>query len=246
MSFSKLWFCIVSCGAAAILSGTQALAGVVITGRSTQTGNGPAQEHVHIVMIQGHQERIESGQQATLIDVARGTIVVLNAATKTYTESVLKSPTSMTTVPQPSRPRFEPTGDKRTIAGYECQVFKTSSTSPHGDQTITGCFSSAVPGWTEYRELNAMLTRKTAGDAAVAELPPGLPLSVETSLKRRYQLSPQIDSAHRAEMERIVAGRPPVVSEDLVTEIKLTPLSPSLFAIPPGYTKLRIAGPLEH
>lgn len=235
-----------ACCATLIISGAPVMAGVIITGRSTQTGSGPRQEHVQVVMIQGHQERIESGQQATLIDADRGTIVVLNAATKTYTESVLNSPAAAAKVPQPSGPRFEATGDQRTIAGYECQVFKTSKTSVQGDQTVTGCFSSTVPGWKEYRDLNALLARKAGGDTAVAQLPPGLPLSMETSLKRRYQLSPQIDAAHRAEMERIVAGRPPIVSEDVVTGIKVETLNASLFAIPTGYTKLRIAGPLEH
>jgi transposase InsO family protein len=196
-------------------------------------------------MIQGHRERIESGSQVTIVDAGKGTIIVLNAATKTYTQSVMKPVAHSSTAHHASAPRFQPTGAQRTIAGYKCQVFRASSTTSRGDQTVTGCFSSAVPGWKEYRELNALLALRTGGEAASVELPPGLPLSVVTSLKVRYQLSPKIAPAQRAEMERILANKPPLVGEELVTSIKKVTLSPSLFAVPSGYTKLLIAGPVE-
>lgn len=242
----KVWFGVLAGAGALITINAQVLAGVVITGRSTQTDKGSNQAQVQVVMIQGHRERIESGPQITLVDADRGTIVVLNMATKTYTESVIKPSAVITNAQNSSKPRFQPTGVKQTVAGYNCQVFRASSTTARGDQTVTGCFSSAVPGWREYRDLNSLLARRTGGDTAPVALPPGLPLSVVTSLKVRYRLSPKIPRAHRAEMERILASKPPLVNEDLVTGIKTATLSPSLFAVPSGYTKLRIAGPIEH
>ena len=178
-------------------------------------------------------------------DAERGTIVLLNPATKTYTESVIKPSAIALNARATRKARFQPTGATQSIAGYDCQVFIASSSTPRGEQTVTGCFSSAVPGWKEYRELNASLARRTGSDAATA-IPPGLPLSVVTSLKVRYRLSPEIAPAHRAEIERFVAARPPLVSQDLVTGIKTGELSPALFAIPSGYTKLRIVGEVEH
>ncbi len=47
-------------------------------------------------------------------------------------------------------------------------------------------------------------------------------------------------------MQRVLANKPPLVSEDLVTGIKTVKLDSSLFAVPSGYRKLRIAGPVEH
>ena len=240
----KIWFALVACGPALTVVDGQVLAGVVIRGRSTQSGKGSERAQVQVVMIQGHRERIEAGPQTTIIDADRGTLVVLNATTKTYTESSIK-PSAVADGQQSSQPHFQPTGARQTIAGFKCRVFTASSTTSRGEQTVTGCFSSAVPGWREYREFNMLLARRT-GRATAATLPPGLPLSLVTSLKVRYQLSPHLAPAHRAAIERVVAGRPPVVSQDLVTGIKTGKLSPSMFAVSSGYTRLRIAGPLEH
>lgn len=243
---SKVWFVLLTGAAALMMVKGQVLAGVVITGRSTQTGGGCSQTQVQVVMIQGHRERIESGAQTTLIDAARGTIVVVNTATKTYTESVIEPSAIASDAQQSPTPRFQPTGASQTIAGYTCQVFTASWSTPRGDQTVTGCFSSAVPGWRQYRKLNALLARKTGSDRASVALPPGLPLSVVTSFKVRYQLSPKIAPAHRAAMERIEASKPPLVRQDEITAIKVLALSPSVFVVPSGYIKLRISGPLEH
>ncbi len=93
--------------------------------------------------------------------------------------------------------------------------------------------------------MNEMLARRTGSDTDPMELPPGLPLSIVTSLKVRYRYSPRITPADRAKMDLALENRPPVTSKDEVTSIRIEKLNPSLFEILSGYSRLRIAGPLE-
>jgi hypothetical protein len=196
-------------------------------------------------MIQGHRERIESGSEATIIDLDHGTIVVLHGATRTYIESVLRPAAAITKASAPLQPRFNPTGAEQVIAGYSCEVFAASARTSQGEQTIKGCFSSSAPGWLQYRKLNERLGRRSGNNSGAIELPPGLPLSVVTSLKVRYQYSQKIAPEDRAKMEHILENRPPIVNEDVVTNVKIARLGSALFEIPSDYAKLRIAGPIE-
>ncbi len=194
-------------------------------------------------MIEGCHERIEAGRQTILIDANRGTVQILNGSTRTYSENAFDH------LPANAHPnanlRFVPTGKTRTIAGFNCKVFVASSNTAESNQTITGCFSTSVPGWQEYRQFNRLLMLRAGRNAGNSGLPPGLPLFIVTTIEPHYRVSSGIPQSRRLEIERKLNNGPVQAIAEQVTAIKKVALKPSMFAVPSGYTQLQIAGPIE-
>ncbi len=231
-----------------------AMAGVVITQEQTTTSGINTRKSVETIMVQGNKQKVVIQNRAILLsDVDKGKSYVLDPSSKTYFEMEIppKGPmaAAMMAATGASAQNLKKSGNSRTVAGYKCNDYQGAGHMMAGDYTVTECFSKDAPGAAEFAAYQKAMREKLKGSPAamVGELPEGVPLESDATIKRKIPVggpfarqTPQAGSQPQTEMKT-------VVSKTLVTKIVVQDLPPDTFSIPSDYQarELRVPGLTE-
>src|SRR6516162_9446546 len=110
----------------ASLLATPTFGGVIVTEKTSTTGGMGAGESERTVMVQGNKQKMTSGKQSIILDIDKGSVLILNPASKTYVEAPFPPTGPMSSMMQSMggmNLQFKQTGNSKTIAGYHCEEY---------------------------------------------------------------------------------------------------------------------------
>ncbi len=244
-----------------------AAAGVVVEQQVTRESEAVQEQ---TVMVQGKKEKWINGPLVVVSDLDSDVMTVSNSAAKVFVQrplflnSLLARQPSRNSVRQPSRrsarertERLDPeqhmsllllaklnkTGNHHKAAGYGCDEYAGVAHLPEGDFSLTACFSTSAPGAAEFggfmRTLMAKAKPEVAGEK---RLPPGIPLSLVSTLKRRpFSLPSWMSSEQVARAKQILDK--PIITRTVVTKLTIRDLPASTFEPPTSYSRIGMPFP---
>ncbi len=221
--------------AALVTLGARAMAGVVIDQQiTTPDAQGSSKTVTHTTMIQGNRMKSISSESTTIMDLDKGTIVRLDAQTKTATEIPLKTFGSFLALGLTGE--FKPTGAKKTIAGYSCEEYTHRFSSKSGDVSSTTCISKSAPGAAEASAFYHHMVQKIASGASSKSLPEGISLADEATVKMKPIDIPNLPPDVAKKVAEAQAKQGPRTTKSIVTSIKEQTVVADAFNVPSGYS----------
>jgi hypothetical protein len=221
--------------AAVVTVGGRAMAGVVIDQQITMSdAQGSSKTVTHTTMIEGNRMKSFSPESTTIMDLDKGTIVRLDAQTKTATEIPLKTFGSFLALGLTGQ--FKPTGTKKTIAGYSCEEYTHRFSSKSGDVSSTTCISKSAPGAAEASAFYHHMVQKVASGAASKSLPEGISLADEATVKMKPIDIPNLPPDVAKKVAEAQAKQAPRTTKSIVTSIKKETVVAGAFDVPSGYS----------
>jgi hypothetical protein len=221
-----------------------AIGGVVITQQITKSGgynaNPNAAPTEETVMVQGGKQKVIDKKFVMIIDADNSTMYVLNPESKIYYQQDFPTGKVSTLAASASAAKqMKKTGQTRTVAGYKCVEYTGSGHVMRGDFTMTECLSTEAPGAAEWAAYQKMFSEKTKGAQldSGGEIPDGIPLESNSSLKLGTATIPGMSAEQTAQFHKMLANRPPNVMKTAVTKVVVEKLSPDTFEVPKDYTK---------
>jgi hypothetical protein len=135
-------------------------------------------------MTQGNKQKyvFADGRQASILDLDKGTRLMLIQPRKVYLEMPFP-PHGMMSSNVPSV-TFKKTGSVEKIAGYSCDDYLGTGTLPGGSIKVETCVSTTAPGAAGFTQFQKTMAEKVKGTpmAMMAATPPGIPLKLNTTL----------------------------------------------------------------
>jgi hypothetical protein len=226
-----------------------AAAGVVITQKQHVVSGTNTRDSEQTISVQGNKQKMVSERHTIITDLDKGKMYVLDPTAKNYFEIDFPPKGQMAQMMAASSNaamNFKSAGTTREIAGFKCTDYNGGGHMMAGDYTIKECFSTNAPGAEEFAAFEKNMADKlksvNAGGAN-GEIPPGLPLALDSSMKMGKVNIPGMAPEQAAKINDMMAKRPPVVTSTLVEKVETKKLSDSDFIIPDGYTKRELPGP---
>jgi hypothetical protein len=226
--------------------GSSLFAGVTLTQQIvTSTGSNSSTDN-RTVMIEGNKQKVVMRDQTIVLDLDGGKMIVLNPASRTYTELPFPPRGQMASMMQNMggvNLNFKKTGAVQTMSGYQCQEYNSTGKSPMGEFSARGCFSSQAPGAAQYAAFTRNLAKKfeDAGmTTTTGSQPDGIPIELETSTKLTNFSIPGMPPEQAEKLKAMMANRPPTTSKSTTTSIKAADLPPDTFEIPAGYAERKV------
>jgi hypothetical protein len=217
-------------------------AGVVVEEQQvSDRGGGSPITHKIVVMVQGDKQKsvIDDVKQSLIIDLDKGTRMMISDARKMYVE--VPFPSNETPRPglNPQPLTFKKTGVTQTIAGYSCEEYTGTGTMNGNEVTITGCFSTSAPGAAAFTNFQKAMNDRVKGTpmALMSDAPAGVPLKIDTTMKMTHKAMPGMTPQQIEEMNKRLASRPPAVIHMTVTKVTEQDLPADTFIPPAGYAK---------
>lgn len=222
------------------------IGGVVMTQQIVTSSGSNSSTDDRTIMIQGNKQKVVMRGQTIVLDLDGGKMILLNPATKTYTELPFPPQGQMASMMQNMGSvnlNFKKTGSSRTVSGYKCQDYDSSGKSPMGEFSAKGCFSSQAPGAADYSAFTHSLAKKFE-DVGMAKTsgsqPDGVPIEMETSTKLTNFNIPGMPPEQAERLKAMMANRPPTTSKSTTTSVKSEDLAADTFSIPADYTERKI------
>jgi Domain of unknown function (DUF4412) len=219
-----------------------AAAGVVITQKQHVTSGTNSRDSEQTILVQGNKQKMVTERHTIITDLDKGKMYVLDPKEKTYFEIEFppKGPmAAMMAASQSAAMNFKKAGTTREVAGFKCADYNGGGHMMQGDYTVKECFSTSAPGAEQYAafEKNMAGKLKSAETKTAGEVPGGVPLAVESTMKMGKLNIPGMAPEQAAKINEMMAKRPPIVTSTLVEKIESKQLPDSDFAIPEGFTK---------
>jgi len=222
------------------IAATTASAGVVIFQEVVnQTGASKTDE---TVMVQGHRQKVISGDQETITDLDAGTMYVTNPKAKQFVQP--KFPPAglfaMKMVWEGSTTELKKTGGTHKVAGYACQDYTGSAVLGRHRLNLTKCVASDAPGAKEFVEYQKALATKLKGTplAPKGEIPDGIPVSSSITWAQLPFVPPRgFPPAQAARINADLAKYKPVTTNTTVSKIEVKDIPAGTFVVPADYTK---------
>jgi Domain of unknown function (DUF4412) len=226
--------------------GTPLFAGLVMTQEIVTSSGSNSSTDNRTIMIEGNKQKVVMRDQTIVLDLDGGKMILLNPATKTYTELPFPPKGQMASMMQNMggvNLNFKKTGAAQTKSGYKCQEYDSTGKSVMGEFSAKGCFSSQAPGAAQYAAFSRNLAKKFE-DAGMARTtgtqPDGVPIELETSTKLTNFSIPGIPPEQAEKLKAMMANRPPTTTKSTTTTIKTADLPADTFEVPAGYSERKI------
>jgi hypothetical protein len=226
-----------------------AAAGVVITQKQHVTSGTNARDSEQTISVQGNKQKMVTERHTIITDLDNGKMYVLDPKAKTYFEIEFPPQGQMAAMMAASTNaamNFKRAGTTRDVAGYKCSDYDGGGHMMAGDYTIKECFSTTAPGAEEFAafEKNMADKLKTATTtAAHGEIPRGVPLALDSTMKMGKVNIPGMAPDQAAKINEMMAKRPPVMTSTVVEKIESKKLADADFTVPSDYTKRDLPGP---
>jgi hypothetical protein len=228
-----------------------AAAGVVITQKQHVTNGANTRDAKQTISVQGNKQKTETERHTIITDLDKGKMYVIDPKAKTYFEIEFPPKgqmAAMIAASQSAAKNFKKAGTTREIAGYKCTDYNGGGHMMQGDYTVKECFSTAAPGAKEFSAFEKNMAEKLksagAGQVSGGEIPEGVPLATDSTMKMGHVAMPGMAPEQAAKINEMMAKRPPVVLGEMVEKIESKNLADADFAVPAGFTKREIpAGP---
>ncbi len=225
-----------------------AAAGVVIQQKQHVTSGTNARDSEQTISVQGNKQKMVTEKHTIITDLNAGKMYVLDPKAKTYFEIAFPPQGQMAMMMAASTNaamNFKKAGSSREIAGFKCADYNGGGHMMAGDYTVKECFSTTAPGAAEFAafEKNMADKLKSAGTStANGEVPGGLPLALDSSMKMGNVNIPGMQADQAAKINEMMAKRPPVITSMVVEKIEAKKLAEADFAVPSDYTKKELPG----
>ncbi len=212
-------------------------AGVVVDEqRVVDSGKGKPITQSMVEIIQGNKRKIIAGKQATVTDLDRNILIIMNLERKAYIQMPL--PTVSLTA-SALVPKFQKTDGHETIAGYPCDDYTMAANVGGNTSKIAGCFSTSAPGASDFTAFNQLLAEKAKGTllSPFADFPAGVPLKLDITTKIAHISLPagKFSPEQSEQIQQLLAKSPPIVTRIIVTKITPQKLPPDAFRPPIDY-----------
>jgi hypothetical protein len=218
-----------------VLGVAPAQAGVVITRQVTlPDAEGKERTVTHTTMIQGDRMKTVTPGGTTLVDIDKGTMVMMNPRNKTGAELPMKSFGGLAALGIAGD--YQTTGKTKTIAGYSCEEYTHGFRSSGADVSSTTCISKDAPGAAEASRFYHRMVEKIAGMDAATKFPEGLPLAEEAVVDTKAGPLPNLPPSVAKTLGEAEAKDRPHKTKSLVTSVKAEKLAAEAFVVPSGYT----------
>jgi hypothetical protein len=227
------------------MSALPATAGVVITQKQHMTSGTNNRDAEQTISVQGNKQKMVTERHTIITDLDKGMMYVLDPKTKTYFEVPFPPKGQMAMMMASSTAaamNFKKAGTTREVAGYKCADYDGGGHMMAGTYTIKECFSTSAPGAAEYAAFEKNMTEKlrSAGAQASGEVPSGMPLALDSSMKMGNVNVPGMSPEQAAKINEMMAKRPPVTTSSVVEKIENKKLAGSEFEVPADYTKRQL------
>ncbi|HLK86965.1 MAG TPA: hypothetical protein VKT27_10715 [Candidatus Binataceae bacterium] len=226
-------------------SGAMARAGVVIDEQVTTTrGSEPPMVQTRQLFVQGHQEKMVSEHNSFVIDLDRGTMMLIDPKQKAYAEMPFP-PQSQPSNPQQLGLNFQKTGKSSTVLNYGCEEYAGGSQSAMAAVKTTGCFSTSAPGAAEFTEFTkAMGAKLNEVHSVSGKVPSGIPLTMDSTRTVNTGFTmPGLSPEQTARLKQMLAKQGPQMTRTVVTKIATRSLPADTFTAPAGYERRDMAQP---
>jgi len=235
-----------------MLAASPAPAGVVITQHETVVGStaGTPKVHDQTIVVQGNKQRIEGADHVIIIDLDNSKMFFLEPTRKTYVQLPFppSGPMAQMMARSAGAMNFKKETSTRKIAGYACENYSATTTSMGGDVSMLECFSTTAPGAKEYGAfMKATMAKfKASGVQPTGDIPQGVPLSSDATMKMNKINIPGLSADQQAKLQQMMANRKPITTQTVVTKIVEAKVAADQFTVPAGYTKREIPTPGSH
>jgi Domain of unknown function (DUF4412) len=221
-----------------------ARAGVVIDEQVTTTQSaGPAVTHNRQLMVQGHKEKMVSDRNVFVIDLDKGTMMLIDPNQKAYAEMPFP-PHAMSMNPsQQLDLNLKKTGKASKVLDYGCEEYSGAGKTTMAEVSTNGCFSTSAPGAAEFSEFTQAMGVKLKNARAMAgQMPSGIPLTMASTRTVNAGFSvPGMAPDQAARLKQMMAKQGPQTTKTVVTKIATRDLPADTFAVPAGYERRGLA-----
>jgi hypothetical protein len=223
-----------------------ARAGVVIDEQVTTTqGSAPAATHTRQLLVQGHKEKMVSDRNVFVIDLDKGTMMLIDPSQKAYAEMPFP-PHGMSSGPSSQLDlNFQKTGKGSKMLDYACEEYSGAGKTSMASVSTSGCFSTSAPGAAEFTEFTQAMGLKLKNAKAMAgKMPSGIPLTMDSTRTVNPGFSvPGMAPDQFAKLKEMVGKQGPQTTKTVVTKIATRDLPTDAFAVPAGYQRRTVGGP---
>jgi hypothetical protein len=221
-----------------------ARAGVVIDEEVTTTQSaGPGVTHTRQLMVQGHKEKMVSERNVFVIDLDKGTMMLIDPNQKAYAEMPFP-PHGMSMNPgQQLDLNFKKTGKASKVLDYGCEEYSGAGKTAMAEVSTNGCFSTSAPGAAEFSEFTQAMGLKLKNAKAMAgQMPSGIPLTMASTRTVNAGFSvPGMAPDQAARLKQMMAKQGPQTTKTVVIKIATRDLPADTFVAPAGYERRGVA-----
>jgi hypothetical protein len=234
--------------AALAIAATTASAGVVITQKLNIKNQEGAKKFERTVMVQGHKQKVITGDHQVITDLDAGKIYIIKPSTKEFIQAPFPPQRMIinTTVPEGIAVGFKKAGTApRKLNGYKCQDYNGGSTVAHLRVGIIECVASDAPGAKEFTEYQRAVADKLKGTllAQVGEVPDGIPVSSIINLTGTAEaMTGGISPEQLAKLQADLDKKPTITAMN-VSKIEAKDLPAAEFVVPADFTNREIPKP---
>jgi Domain of unknown function (DUF4412) len=215
-------------------------AGVVIDEQvTTSQPSGPAVTNTRELMVQGHKEKMVSERNIFVIDLDKGTMMLVDPDRKIYAQMPFPPPMRASASGNELNLNFKKTGKRSNVAGYACTEYAGAGHNGFADVTTSGCFSTSAPGADEFSEFTkAMAARLKNANAMAGTMPQGIPLTMDSTRKISGNLVvPGVPPEQAARIKELMSKQPPQTTKTTVVKIATRSFPSDTFDAPAGYER---------
>ena len=219
-----------------------AKAGMVIEQRITVGAPGaPGPVRNRTLMLQGDKEKFQVREGiSVVIDANDRTVMLLDETHKTYHELPFARVIGSSLDPNsPLYLAFKTTDKTHELLGFKCRDYAGARYRGPLMAATTACFSTDAPSSAEFTHFVQSTVRRATQFGGSISLPSGVPLIIELTRGINHSFVPADVSKEEAERFRSrIAKIPPQITRVEVTKIESKQLSPEVFTIPTGYSRI--------
>ncbi len=226
--------------------GGSTIAGVVIDEQVTTSQGGAAPvTRTRELLVQGHKEKMVSERNEFVIDLDKGTMMLVDPNQKAYAEMPFP-PHGMSNNPsQQLDLNFQKTGKSSKVLDYSCDEYSGAGKTMMAAVSTSGCFSTSAPGAAEFTDFTQAMGVKLKNARAMGgKMPSGIPLTMDSTRTMNAGFSvPGMAPDQAARFKEMIAKQGPQTTKTVVTKIAARDLPADTFEAPAGYARRGPSGP---